>query len=274
MKLMTWNVMGNCGIGARRRPKVLDIIREVGPDVVLLQEVHAAKGLPAYLADGLHDVGLNHAVWGPADPKKYGNMILSRWSVERMPRWNAVPWPQSVLRCRVEHPEQDFEAVSVHIPNGSANGWLKIETFEALAAGLSGLECPFVVGGDFNEPRTVLDDGTTIPFTMKQRADGTWHAEGSLKRNHGRFPRARWVAGVRSVLGKNAVAGIRHAAREVHGVGTVWTTHETRTSARFFDHLLASPGWSFEDAWLVEGSRGRGVSDHCAVVSQVLYTPS
>lgn len=173
MKLMTWNVMGNCGIGARRRPKVLDIIREVGPDVVLLQEVHAAKGLPAYLADGLHDVGLNHAVWGPADPKKYGNMILSRWSVERMPRWNAVPWPQSVLRCRVEHPEQDFEAVSVHIPNGSANGWLKIETFEALAAGLSGLECPFVVGGDFNEPRTVLDDGTTIPFTMKQRADGT-----------------------------------------------------------------------------------------------------
>jgi len=265
MKVMTWNIMGNRGIGRRRRAAVVDVIRRAEPDVLLLQEVHGGRELPEYLTENLREIGLAHAVFGDPEPKKYGNMVLSRWSLTRMPAWETMPWPQPVLRCRVEHPDRPFDAISVHIPNGSANGWLKIETFEALAGELESLEFPFLVGGDFNEPRTVLDDGTVIPFTMKQRDDGTWHADGHLKRAHGKFPRERWVAGVRLLLGYDPVAGVRHAAREVHGPATFWATHETRSSQRFFDHILVSPEFGVEDASMVGGSRVRGVSDHAAV---------
>ena len=61
---------------------------------------------------------------------------------------------------------------SVHMPNGSGNGWAKIDAFEALATALE--ERPTgarIVAGDFNEPFR-FEAGTVVSFAYPARRAG------------------------------------------------------------------------------------------------------
>jgi hypothetical protein len=61
-------------------------------------------------------------------------------------------WDEKVLSLLIETPAGELATHTAHIPNGSANGWAKVEVLEAVYAGLSaGCRAHHtVLWGDFN----------------------------------------------------------------------------------------------------------------------------
>jgi endonuclease/exonuclease/phosphatase family metal-dependent hydrolase len=99
------------------------------------------------------------AVREPAGPRRTGVLLAARAPIEPAPARLAVPWPETVLSGVVD----GVELTVAHVPN-SRNGWIKVETLEAIAAGLAGDERPAVLCGDFNTPRSERRDGTIVTF--------------------------------------------------------------------------------------------------------------
>ena len=160
MRLLSWNV--NCFSLPKKFPQVVETIGAIKPDLVTLQEVES--GLADKMADCLAGLGLKHSLdsgkKSPKNPKwlvnfkkKYQCLIASRWPVCPVDdTWRkGAPYPEILGRAMFEMPEGDVELFTVHIPNGSNNGWSKIDTFNVLLAALrEGNNSPRILTGDFN----------------------------------------------------------------------------------------------------------------------------
>ena len=264
---MSWNVNAKSGMSTRRTAQFLQALARMRADVVLLQEVAARGGLWARLEHGLQSIGLPFAAFTARRPpaeKCYGTAIASRFPVALdRGRWApGAPWPHLLLRATVRLPRLgSVEVLGAHMPHGRGNGWRKVETFEALARYLEAASrVPRVLGGDFNEPRSLGDDGRLVSFGQRQVGAG-WSREGMWTRLGETFHRARWDQAVVSVLDG---PHLRHAWMDRHGRELV-ATHHTRTSERSFDHLLVSPHFEVLDAGYEHAWRRQGLSDHSGV---------
>lgn len=277
MRIASWNIKGNNGVGRKRRRDVLAALEAVSADVIVLQEVAWKGDLHEDLMGRLSERGWQGVAYGGvvgSATKRYGNLIASRFPLEQDETdWApGVPWRQSLLRVTVEGPEGKFVVIGAHIPNGSGNGWRKIETFEALARSIdTNMPMPpTLLAGDFNEPQAVLADGTVIPFTMKKGSDDRWSSEGRKTGKCGRtFPKQRWVDGVRSILGSTPSVDLTHVARVTHGSAAWHVTHQVRGKDRFFDHILVSSHWTVLDAGFDDDVRIDGTSDHSLVWADI-----
>lgn len=277
MRVASWNIRGNTGVKPARRAAIIDALTRHNPCVLVLQEVAWKGGLHEDLTRRLAHHGWPHACYGgvPGSPdKRYGNLIASRFPVQAdASNWApGVPWRQSLLKARVDTHDGPIDVVGAHIPNGSGNGWAKVETFEALARGLEpdALVHPTILAGDFNEPMTVLDDGTIVPFSMRQRRDGTWTDAGLRTAACGRtFPRERWTTAVRAVLGRSPSIGLRRVRQGVEEAHEMRVTHEVRGYGRCFDHLLVSEHWAVVAAGVEDDVRMDGTSDHSLIWSDL-----
>lgn len=277
MLLISWNINAITGARDERLGTILRLLRQAEPDLLLLQEVGLGS-LPSRLREGLSAAGLPHFAYtgNPgSNVKRYGCVVASKWPVHLTPvGWaSGVPWPQLLASAILTTPWGEIDIFVAHIPNGSGNGWRKIETFEALTSGLGGAPArPRILGGDFNEPKRLLPNGEIIPFGGVQNADGTFHWEGERfhSKSCDKHPRARWRNGVLSILGPNASHGLRHVWLDRYGYSEV-VTHMTRAlSKRFFDHLLVSNHFTVIDAgYYHEGWRSLGPSDHSAAWAEL-----
>ena len=249
---------------------------EDSPDILLLQEV-GLSAAPAVLKC-LRDLGLPGVHSGDIDAreKAYGCLVASRWPVERSRSLGRLPWPQLVARASVASPHGVLDALSVHIPNGSKNGWNKVRSFEVLADELRNAgNVPRIVAGDFNEPREVRPSGQLVTFGETVAKSGRVSCGGDKKGACGEtHPRRRWDAAVRSVLAGQSSHGLRHAFHSVHGPGVSTTSHLTRGRPRFLDHLFISRHFevlscSYNHEW-----REAGLSDHSAVLCELAPSSS
>lgn len=271
MRILTFNLRGTTGIGVRRRPQLIAAIAAHAPDIVALQEVPWRGDTHVDILQRLADAGWPHAMYsgvpGSAD-KRYGNVLASRWPRAADTPWSpAPPWPQSLLGAMVETPAGKVRVVVAHIPNGSGNGWRKVETLEALSAGLSD-DVSTVVCGDFNEPRAFLRDAVRS-FGERRRADGTWTRDGMKRGVCGRrFERRRWCDAVDALLGPNAAHGLQLAWRRV-GWGAAPVTHRVRGRERCFDHIVVSPRLRVDAFGSDDSVLGTRVSDHAIVWADV-----
>lgn len=265
LRVLSWNARGIRGIG-RRLDALLDAIARDGADVVALQEVSARSRTWARLRDGLARHGWSNVLFSgdpAADRKRYGNVLASRHALRSTQRQWAVgqPWPQLVNAAVVAAPGLgDVEVIAVHMPNGSGNGWRKIDAFEALERNLARpAMTPVILVGDFNEP--AFFDAAGVPISFGQTV-GAAHPtrDGDLTRRGETGPRTRWDDAVRDVLG-----GSRLARAQARLGMRVEPTHLTRGAARCFDHVLAAReleplAAGYHHAW-----REDGLSDHSAV---------
>jgi len=269
MLILSWNVHAIYGIGARRFENVMASIASMQPDIVMLQEVARQPELVDRFGRGLSSVGLPGFFYSgtmQVERKKYGNIVASRSSLRpEGPGWApGVPWHQLLCRATVTLNGTAIDVIAAHMPNGSANGWKKIETFEALAAYLrDARRGPRLVGGDFNEPQAILENGTLVSFGSRKTRDGEFDLGGIRKRNGEAHPRVRWDQGVRSVLDGEAEHGLRRAYSDRHGPRTE-VTHVIRGKSRFFDHILVSSHFEVQDAGYRHDWREAGLSDHSA----------
>jgi endonuclease/exonuclease/phosphatase family metal-dependent hydrolase len=271
--VLTWNIQSIRGAAAKRLAEIVRSLASKKPDVVVLQEVgnDVAKALVAKL----NDVGLN-AFFGGVDGetgKRYANVIASRWSLRPVePGWARAPWPQLLTRATVTIDGQEIDVISAHMPNGSGNGWKKIDTFDALAEALaSSAKMPRILGGDFNEPWKFTPDGDLVSFgANRDRDEAHWFVGNRTgpKTDDGHppvsRPRTEWNEAVRAVLRWGAPHGLRHVHHTVHGLAAPAVTHVVRGTERFFDHVLVSKDFDVEDSGFFHDWRTAGPSDHSA----------
>ncbi len=155
MRITTWNVNG---IRAAIRKGFGEIVEQVAPDVLLLQEVRA---LPDQIpAEWVNPDGW-HVHWHPAEKKGYsGTAILSRRPIEILGTGLDKDDSEGrIVRALID----GVEVVSVYLPSGSSSedrqrvkdAWL--EEFTPWADGLKRKRRPVIMGGDFNIAHTEQD---------------------------------------------------------------------------------------------------------------------
>lgn len=176
-----------------------------------------------------------------------------------------VPWPEKVVSVLVRAGDLDLELHAVHVPPGSSNGWVKVETLEGICGGLARASArPRVLCGDFNTPQCELASGRVVTWAEEATADGVRRAS-RIEGGSGE----RWDAAERAVLTGLAGHDLPDVFRLLHGYGVEgfsWVlTRKGRQVKRRFDHVFASRSLrpqecSYLHAWREErcsrGSRG------------------
>jgi len=120
LRVATWNIWWRFGPWEERQPKILDTLREVDADVVLLQETWPAQAQK--IADG---VGLEFNAYSgkrpPADEpaRGFGNAILSRWTAsetdERPLSALEGPAHRSIAFARLDSPFGPVPIFTTHL---------------------------------------------------------------------------------------------------------------------------------------------------------------
>lgn len=274
MRVVTWNVNF-------RSAECLDGLRGLEPDILLLQEVK--HGTAASITDRLHADGLRHVTYSgvPTDERKrYGNVIASRWPLAPAPRGWApkMRWPQLAQRVSVQVEGSELDVINVHVPNGSGNGWDKVYALEAVADALaSSRDVPRILAGDFNEPQTILSNGTVVSWGQLIDTVGSVHlgrrssggaGPGRFKDGEGRtHDLSRWHAAVTRFFDSDGDLRLRHVRVALGLPPTpLPVTHVTRGKDRFFDHVFVSKHLVVRDLRYVDSvCEGSRYSDHSAV---------
>lgn len=255
-KLLCWNTCA--GGGPKRRPKQLDAISSIKPDVVALQELTAAS-TNAYRR-GLASEGLVHTIDSFAlapsrsrliGPRRYGQLIASRWPLIAIePTEFNIPWRERVLSCIVEIPKVGrVEIHNTHVPPGSSNGWTKIRHLEGVYKRLAKpSRLPRILAGDFNTPKLEHPDG----------AIETWG------RKPGRGD--RWDEGERKVITGLNDHDLQDVFRSLHGYGAAAFSIIMRGNKRRYDHVFASRALNAITAEYLHAHREARISDHAPLL--------
>ena len=132
LRLITWNVAG-------RRQRLVEqatVIAKRKPDVVALQEV--TRTTRPLWDRAFELMGLGHVYAsspdGRASARRTVVMIAARVELGEVTAPLAVPRPESALGVVAQSTSGPLEIHCVHVPN-AANGWVKVETLQALRRG-------------------------------------------------------------------------------------------------------------------------------------------
>ena len=240
MLILSWNV------NFRRPKKLIAKIEAKEPDIVTLQEVSRASAddwVKRLSGIGLVDC---HLTGEDVSKKRYRCLIASRWKVTPDDSgWrDDAPFPELLGRATVSVPDGgEIDVFTAHIPNGSGNGWKKIDTFHVLSAKLRGAsDSPRILTGDFNEPKAFQRSGEIVTFIEETHEVGGTPGKAFIGKCGEKRPRVEWTNGVLSVLGGVSHHGLRDAYRDRRGFQwpTPVTYCTTHGNPRCFDHTFVS----------------------------------
>lgn len=238
------------------------------PDVLALQEVtlrtlpdwRAGLAAAGYRLVDSFDLSRDHGLL--TGPRRYGELIASRWPLKSRGELQDAPWPERVLRARVASPSGDLDVCNVHLPAGSVHGWTKVETFEAifrahaLVSGTHRILC-----GDFSSPQLETAAGETVTWGQKIGADG------NIRLNPARGE--RWDAAERNVLLGLQEWGLHDIYRHLQGLApeASWYTTQNKVGRRF-DHIFATLSLNPRACAYVHDFREQGLSDHSPIEAE------
>lgn len=267
MRLITWNTAARSRkLGAQAR-----FLEERVPDVIALQEVSPRTfavwqttlpgiGLPfvrSSLPDRLAGTRKRHL----------GVLIASRFPLgECVGPVAQCPWEEKSLSLIVESPFGPIALHAVHVPPGSSNGWVKVETLEAISGALARHHhTPTILAGDFNTPQCELADGTVITWAQRVNKEGRPVLRKTIRGGSGQ----RWDSAERDVLVGLREFGLRDVFRALHGYevqAASWVLNRKGMSVgRRFDHVFASPELLARRCEYLHGARTSRLSDHAAL---------
>lgn len=130
MRLVSWNVNGRYGPALKKQ---IELVRQADPALVCLQEVRS-ESVDAWTT-ALEAKGMTvETTRDLVGERTYFLLLAHRGrQVERKPaRSFEVPYPELVLSLLIELYGGALEVITTHVPNGSANGWRKVEHLEGL----------------------------------------------------------------------------------------------------------------------------------------------
>ncbi len=250
MRLITWNVNARTS----RQAEQSRFIASRSPDVVALQEVPDVR-LDEWRLE-LTAAGLvTFACSQDDEPRRRGRglVLAARWDALDLERDNP-----DRLAGRFPTGTGELEVHNVHIPNGSDNGWGKVEALEHVYSRLTASPAPLrVLCGDLNTPRIEHPDGRVVTWGQTRA--------GRLRRDRG----ARWDAAERAVLLGLREHGMVDVFRDLHGYSVaerswVWNRKGVEGGYRL-DHVIASSSLAAVSAEYLHEPRRAGLSDHAAL---------
>jgi endonuclease/exonuclease/phosphatase family metal-dependent hydrolase len=271
IRVLTWNV-------GQRRPSLVAAVDSVHADIVTLQEIRVDRA-PAF-QQHLFGLGLKYSYFSGsrrARTKRYGNIIASRVPLKAMPvpTGEPLPWPQLLAHGSVFLDGHEIRLVTAHIPNGISNGWAKIDTFRALASVVRNARgCACIVTGDFNEPRSSLQDQRIVTFGQEPDDNGRfacwdkWSFQGRSGTGQ------EWDAAVRWFFENRKKHGLRNAYWEAHGNEAIAVSHVSRGEPRWFDHIFVSDHFHVVSCEYLHQFRGPGISDHSGLLATLALASS
>ena len=264
MRFITWNTAA--------RTRLLDtqarFLEERRPDVITLQEVSTATS--ALWRRTLPRIGLPFVRSSLPDQRaetrkrQLGVFIASRFPLNDCPEGVIrCPWIEKSLSLIIESPFGEIALHTVHVPPGSSNGWVKVETLEAIfRAFAKQRRTPTILAGDFNTPQCELADGTVVTWAQRLNKAGRPVLRKTIRRGSGK----RWDTAERGVLVGLREFGLRDVFRACHGYevqAASWVLNRKGTSVgRRFDHVFASTELFVRHCEYLESARTTRLSDH------------
>ena len=255
MKLISWNVARKI---VRCEEQIL-ALQDFRPDILALQEVLPKAA--ARLQHLFQEMGLNYildtTLTAGGRPWSYGVLIASRWDIETTTRQFTIPYPERSLSVLVSSPKCAFELHTVHVPTGSRDGSIRIDTMEAIYNQLSEPSTlPRVLCGDFNAPKAEGPNGELITWEQ------TIHKNGMVKIKRGRDGWDR--------IERNLFTGLPQydfvdVFRYINGYGAVdasWRQAWRPEPGYRLDHIFASLTLKPTGCRYLHQLRDAGLSDH------------
>jgi exodeoxyribonuclease III len=193
-------------------------------------------------------------------------VIGSRMVLDEVAQPLAVPWRESAVSVLAQTTSGPVEIHCVHVPN-AANGWVKVETLQALRRGLERpARAPRVLCGDLNTPRRELPDGKTISFACDSRG----------RVRHDRGP--EWDAAELGVVPGLQDVGYRDAYRTLHGYKAgspswTWKAIAGHDGGWRLDHTFLSAELIPVSCQYHHDWREQGLSDHSALETDFRALP-
>nr|WP_286170831.1 endonuclease/exonuclease/phosphatase family protein [Bacillus sp. NTK071] len=269
--LFSWNVRQG---GGKRIDEQLNVIRDLHPDLVALQEM-TIKNVDQY-SEALKGLGFNHIhntfklISEPSiivGPRRYGLLIASKWPLEIINDF-VIPWEERVLGVKVDSPVGHIELYNSHVPPGSSNGWVKIDTFEGIFNKLACYSCNHrILCGDFNSPQLETNDGEIITWGQVLYKDGSWRLPPKSE---------KWDAGERSVLERLSNYDLGDVYRSLYGFAksdySFILKRKDKVFPRRFDHCFASKTLNPVSFKYLHIYREQKLSDHSPFI--VTFQPN
>jgi hypothetical protein len=277
VRVASWNVAFRAGAVTQRQGELL---RSLGPDLILLQEVNPGSAEILRRAAGADWLVRAIDLRAPApDDRPVRSRGVAIGGRGRPPAraWLLadVPLPERILVAETRVDGMGLTAVTYHAPPGVSWGLVKPRQAVAFASWLAAQSVPIVLGADANTP--LID---AVDFT---RTRTHWHSGG--RKLHGE-------PGDDLLFGPGKIHPLDDAlrrwladhprdaaARAIPPNGPLAVTHRTgrRTNspgtARRFDSIWVSPHWTVQSiAHLYDDGIAAG-SDHAVVVADLTLTP-
>ena len=152
MNIMSWNILKG---GAKRTPGILERVRTLSPDVVVMSDFLTHCGEP--LQDGLRDAGYQHLAHTEPAPRRPGLPLASKQPFERrLPSTRNADVAERWLE--VWFGKKQFGLAAVYVPNKGEDISRKETFWKAIheAAERQRSE-PFLFMGDLNSGYAAVD---------------------------------------------------------------------------------------------------------------------
>lgn len=208
---MTWNLWWQFGPWEDRQAGINQVVREVAPDILCVQESWAERSpsgaVRSQLADLAETLGFEHQApvelrfhERPDRPvaKAFTNAIISRWplsdvNVTRLPKADGTPSYRLAVMATVEVPSRPVRVVTAHIAHVGEDDADRLAQARRLAE-LAGSGPNTILAGDLNaspnshELAALTDAGLTDTWDAANGDGFTWaetnpHAEGARHPN-------------------------------------------------------------------------------------------
>lgn len=179
---MTWNVWWRFGDPDARERAITQVLDDVRPDVVCLQECWVDRngdGTVGRLAARTGHGVANEPVWFDGAEVAFANGIMSRWPVERvldaaLPGSDGRPGHRRVLGAVVETPWGRWPFVSTHLDHRFDASTTRLRQVQAVLGhvvdlrGDPDVDLPVVLGADLN----AVPDSDEVRTLTGRRAGG------------------------------------------------------------------------------------------------------
>ena len=241
---LTWNT-------AKRVKYAYDqtkLIKEFNPDIVALQEIilSSEKKFKKLLSNNYKHIVSSFELAPDLSlltkKRMFGQIIASNFPLKpEDPSKLDVPWKERVLSAKININGSEIYFHTTHIPPGSQNGWIKIETLEGIYNRLIETKDKFnILCGDFNAPKEESLSKGMLSFAQRINAKGEAKIKSSFRGGDG----TRWDKGERNIIVGMKEYGIEDSFRSLYSYKTQeysWQfKRKDKILKRRFDHFFAN----------------------------------
>lgn len=241
---LTWNTAKRIKYSEEQ----VNFINSFKPDVVALQEVliNSDKKLKELLSTNYKNI-ISSFDLAPdlkilTKKRMFGQIIASNFKLEpNDPKDFNIPWQERVLSVKLFIDNSEIYFHTTHIPPGSGNGWIKIETLEGIYERLKENKDNLnILCGDFNTPKEEDFKNGMVSFAQRINTKGEAKIRSSFRGGDG----ARWDRGERNIIVGMKKHGIEDSFRTLYSYNTQeysWRfRRKDKVLKRRFDHFFAS----------------------------------